>query len=218
MKRPLSLKLAVVSMLILALVLGGLAAARQFGLAGRPGGNVMVINGGGPGGAEFRTPGERPDFESGGSVLPNDGSLPEIQIEQGGATGPQRVFPGGGTRVRGMGGIGGFGLFGSLQNWLGMGLGVLGLLGAFLLWKPSRWGIVLAVLISVAAVAMSLPSLLTLPMLRMIPALAWTLLPTLLQGLLAVLVLVLALLPATRAAVGRPAATADDEVEERVVL
>lgn len=232
MKRPLTLKLAAIFMLVLALVVGGFAAARQFGLMGgflgAPGGLVMRGSGDFQGQVQILPGGELPE---GLPELPEGGTTPRREIP-GGQGGSFEVSPGGGmpfgpeTSIGGGSGVrrsfgGPLGFLGGLQNWLNMGLGVLGLLAAFLLWKPSRWGIILAVVLGGLAILLNASSLMALPMMFRFPGLALTLLPALLMIVLGVLVIVLALLPASRAAVraGAAVTAADaDEPKERVVL
>ena len=227
MKRPLTLTFAAVFMLVLALLVGGFAAARQFGLLqgalgmGRPG--TLVVGGEMPRNFEGRAPGEMPRFEQGGQgfIVPGEEGQPGPQVMPGDGSGPtiRRFGNGEGGRVRSIGRFPMLAQFGFLQNWPGIGLGLLGLAAAFLLWRSSRWGIILSIVLSLLIVLVSIPGLLTLPVLFIFPAAAlWNVLPSLLQLLLALTVLVLVLLPASRRASVAHVAADDDEMAERIVL
>jgi hypothetical protein len=219
MKRPLTLILAAILMLILALVVGGFAAARQFGLL-----NTLSLGGMRPIVGAERLPRDSADLPRG--FEPGEGEtfvLPEgvdpSDLSRG-------VTPGGATRVRGVESLG---ILGGVWNWAAIGLGGLGLLAAFLLFKPSRWGIILAVILSLLILLVSAPTLLSLPLLLVRssallnfgPVVLLTFGPALLQIFLALAVLVLVLLPSSRAAVARQPATvvegAEEEPQERVV-
>ena len=158
MKRPITLKLAAIFMLVLALVVGGFSAAQQFGLlrialgAGFPGTRVFGGNGTTPRNFQGQFPSGTPNPDQGGGqffVNPGDGGRPDVQVNPGDGTGPTfRQFNnnGTGTRIRGGTGLTFLSGLSSLLHWLGIGMGLLGLLAAFLLWKPARWGIILSVM------------------------------------------------------------------------
>ena len=201
MNRPLTLKLAAFFMLILALLVGGLAAARQFGLiSGVLGRRVSEAISRRIAGSIQPTaqPGDGQETQPpAGNQLPQNGKA---------ATRLRRLLLRQGGQISGM--------LGNIVNWAGIVLGVLGLLVSYLLWKPARWGIILAVILSVLVLLTSLPNLLTLRQAFTLPVLWLNIVPALLRLLLATLVLVLALLPASRAATAR----VSDMPKERVVL
>ncbi len=209
-KRPTVVTIAAILLVVLALFVAGLGIASQYGLLGRGGlggrafaasqfrrnfnsqnGGTFNNNGGtfGNNGGTFGNNGGT-FGNNGGSI----GTLPNGQTGQGtGTTTFPRTFSGG----SGLTSL--FRLLRPITLGLDIGLLVLAGIAAFGIFKGKRWGVILAIVIAVLLLLLTIPSLI-----RIFSAVV--LIENLVRILLAVAVVVLLLLPASRKAF----ATAED--------
>ncbi len=198
-KRPSVVTIAAILLVVLALFVAGLGLAGQFGLLGRGFGNrafaagqfrnrnFAVPNGGTNNGGSVGTlpNGGNGTFPNGGNgTFPNDQN----------GTGTTNTFPR--TFARGTGGTGLariFRLLGPVIVGLDVFLLILAGVAAFGIFRGKRWGQILAIVLAVLLILLAIPG-----MLRIFSAVV--LIENLVRILLAVAVIVLLVLPASRKA------------------
>jgi len=205
-KRPVTLIIATIVLIVLVLFSSGLTLASNFGLLGSTfgadglaGRRFMPGSGSGnlPGdGFNNLQPGTRPDFGN-GQPLDNSGSNggtsqtnPNYQNFQGRTGGINTL-----SRIIRIATIG---LYSAVL--------ILGLLAAFGLWKQKKWAAILAIILSALILLLSIPDLLRI--------FSWLILgETFLKVLLSLAVIILLLLPASRRAYSpAPALDLDDDI------
>jgi len=183
-KRPVTLTIATIVLIVLVLFSSGLSLASNFGLLGSAYGFNNL------------QPGTRPDFGNGQS-LDNSGANggtsqtnPNYQNFQGRTGGFNTLF----RFIR----IGTIGLYCTVL--------ALGLLAAFGLWKQKKWAAILAIILSALILLASIPGFLRI--------FSWLIFSeTLLKILLSLVVIILLLLPASRKAYSpSPALDLDDDI------
>jgi len=192
-KRPAILTIAIICLVLLVLFSSGLSLARNFGLLGTsfgapgfPFGSMMRGQGNFPQGG-FLPSGDLPDgtFQRPGNFDPNN---PDTQVNP-----TTRTFQGGTGATSGL-----FRILSFTTTGLNIAALVLGLLAAFGLWKQKKWGAVLAIIVSVLILLTSFSGLL-----RFFSLLVFG--EALFKVLLALAVIILLLLPASRKAYAPPA-------------
>lgn len=203
-KRPLTLTIATIVLIMLVLFSSGLRLASNFGLLGSAfgagglaGRRFMPGSGNMPSdGFNNLQPGTRPDFGNGQSN-DNSGSnggtsqtYPNFQNSQGRTGGFNTLFR--------------FLRIGTIALYCGVLL--LGILSAFGLWKQKKWAAILAIILASVVLLSSIPGLLRIN--------SWIILgETVINILLSLAVIILLLLPASRKAYSpAPALDLDDDI------
>ncbi len=179
-KRPPVVTIAAIVLVVLALFVAGLGIAGQFGLTR---GNRQFAA------EQFRN--RSFNFPNSGTNNGNPiGSLPNGQNNTGTTPNFPRTF-------NGRGGASGLGRLFSLLRPVTLGLDIVLLIlagvAAFALFKGKRWGVVLSIILAVLIILLTIPN-----MIRIFSVV--TLIEDLVRILLAVAVVVLLLLPASRKA------------------
>jgi hypothetical protein len=199
-KRPSVVTIAAILLIILSLFVAGLGIVNQSGLLGR-GGNRQFVAG------QFRNRNFIPPNGSTSNGFPSDGTppngFPNSQNNQG--TAPNFTF----NRSAGTGIARLFRILRPVMIALDIIVLVLSIIAAIGLFKTRRWAAIMAIVLSVLVILLTIPG-----MLRVFSSVI--LIENLVRIFMALAVIILLLLPASRESFSTSAAANEEEVE-RVV-